>query len=135
MEKICSKCKKAKNIKYFNNNKLGKFGVHHYCKICLRENKNKSYNYLKSKTINLKYKYNITPEDILIMYYNQNCCCFICCKQYDFDMVSKLKGLYVDHCHETGKIRGLLCSNCNSALGKFKDNIESLKNAIVYLSK
>ena len=41
--------------------------------------------------------------------------------------------LNVDHCHITGKIRGLLCGNCNKALGLFKDNTKSLKNAINYL--
>jgi len=40
---------------------------------------------------------------------------------------------FVDHCHVTDKIRGLLCINCNQALGKFKDNIKFLANAIKYL--
>jgi hypothetical protein len=43
------------------------------------------------------------------------------------------KLLSVDHCHTTGKIRGLLCNNCNLALGNFKDNLNSLENAIKYL--
>ena len=42
--------------------------------------------------------------------------------------------LAVDHCHSTGRIRGLLCMNCNQALGKFKDNVAHLENAIRYLS-
>lgn len=41
--------------------------------------------------------------------------------------------LVVDHCHDTGIVRGLLCHNCNRALGLFKDKIEVLKNAIKYL--
>jgi hypothetical protein len=41
--------------------------------------------------------------------------------------------LVVDHDHSTGKVRGLLCSLCNTSLGGFKDNIESLKKAIEYL--
>jgi len=43
------------------------------------------------------------------------------------------KLLAVDHCHTTGKVRGLLCSNCNLALGNFKDNITNLEQAIKYL--
>ena len=39
----------------------------------------------------------------------------------------------VDHCHATGKIRGILCSNCNAGLGFFKDNPQSLTNALTYL--
>lgn len=45
----------------------------------------------------------------------------------------KKKRLQVDHCHETGKIRGLLCNNCNKGIAYFKDNKTSLKNAIKYL--
>ena len=43
--------------------------------------------------------------------------------------------LVVDHCHKTGKIRGLICDSCNVGLGRFKDNIDNLKNAIKYLEK
>jgi Recombination endonuclease VII len=41
----------------------------------------------------------------------------------------------VDHCHTTGKIRGLLCGNCNSALGLIKENIPSMENMIAYIKK
>ncbi len=43
--------------------------------------------------------------------------------------------LSIDHCHETGRFRGLLCQNCNHGLGHFKDNVEYLKRAISYLCK
>ena len=42
---------------------------------------------------------------------------------------------HLDHCHDTGKIRGLLCVKCNSGLGMFKDSVETLKAAIDYLSR
>jgi len=45
------------------------------------------------------------------------------------------KRLAVDHCHVSGKIRGLLCFHCNSSLGKMKDSVEILQNAIDYLKK
>ena len=44
------------------------------------------------------------------------------------------KSLCIDHCHETGKVRGVLCHSCNVALGHFKDDISLLKKATVYLS-
>jgi hypothetical protein len=43
--------------------------------------------------------------------------------------------LCVDHCHKTGKVRGLLCRQCNTGLGNFRDNTELLKSAIKYLGK
>lgn len=41
--------------------------------------------------------------------------------------------LAIDHCHKTGKFRGIICAHCNSGLGYFKDSIENLKSAIAYL--
>jgi hypothetical protein len=45
------------------------------------------------------------------------------------------KALGVDHDHITGKVRGLLCNDCNLGIGHFKDNIEKLKLAIKYLEE
>jgi hypothetical protein len=43
-------------------------------------------------------------------------------------------GWVVDHCHSTGRVRGILCGNCNTALGMVKDNPETLLAAVTYLS-
>lgn len=69
-----------------------------------------------------------TYEKMLV---DQNYKCFCCSIEHS----SLKKGLFVDHCHTTGKIRGLLCNSCNSALGYAKDNIEVLINMIKYLEK
>lgn len=79
----------------------------------------------------LKHRYSITYDDYLIIYENQNRCCAICKNELHLGTVN---GLYVDHEHSTGKIRGLLCPNCNTALGKFKDSRTILQNAINYLT-
>jgi hypothetical protein len=47
----------------------------------------------------------------------------------------KTPGLHVDHCHDSGRVRGLLCGACNTALGSFKDDSEILAKAIEYLKK
>lgn len=57
----------------------------------------------------------------------QNGLCKIC------GMINDGKSLCVDHCHKTGKIRGLLCANCNSGIGMMKDSPDILRNAIDYL--
>ena len=43
--------------------------------------------------------------------------------------------LYIDHCHTTGKVRGRLCPQCNFGIGNFKDDVDKMRSAIVYLEK
>ena len=54
-------------------------------------------------------------------------CCLLC--------GIKTEKLVIDHCHKTKRVRGLLCHQCNSGLGHFKDNTEFLLKAVEYLSK
>lgn len=67
----------------------------------------------------------IDPETRLEMAENQGWSCLICNQV--------VERLYLDHCHETGKIRGLLCLQCNSGLGSFRDDPDRLASAIRYL--
>lgn len=65
----------------------------------------------------------------------QNNKCAICKKEEHVLHLGKPRELAVDHCHNTGKIRGLLCTNCNKVLGHAKDSIEILTRAIEYLEE
>lgn len=76
---------------------------------------------------NLKRRYGMEVDEYLEMVNDQQGACAIC-RQFT-------PRLCVDHCHDTGKVRGLLCHNCNTALGKFHDNIQHLADAISYLAK
>lgn len=77
--------------------------------------------------------YNIWYSDVLWMLEKQNYLCAIC-KEVGFDMNTHVRSsLNVDHCHKTGTVRGLLCHNCNRALGLFKDDSTRIKTAIEYL--
>ena len=77
--------------------------------------------------------YNISYSTYLDMLQDQEHKCKICGGE-GFVMAKhhKLK-LVVDHCHTTGKVRGLLCHNCNRALGLLKDSRLALENALEYL--
>ena len=75
----------------------------------------------------LKRDYGLTKESYLEMLKSQNGVCAICCNP------EKKRRLAVDHCHNTGKIRGLLCTRCNTSIGRFNDDVELLQKAIDYL--
>lgn len=75
-------------------------------------------------------QYGITVEQYNQMFVDQNGLCKICKNPKG----SNEKNLSIDHCHTTGKVRGLLCNKCNAGLGFFKDDISILTEAIKYLS-
>ncbi len=76
--------------------------------------------------------YNITIEDYKNLLKKQKHKCAIC-GATDGDILGNR--LYVDHDHKTNKVRGLLCSKCNFALGQFNDDISLMKKAIRYLEE
>jgi len=82
-----------------------------------------------------KEKYFIDDDSFKAMLKNQKGLCAICKKKesYFVKITNRTRELSVDHCHKTNKIRGLLCTQCNIALGKFQDSIENLYSAIEYL--
>jgi hypothetical protein len=96
-----------------------------------QEEKQKSWK--TSRDYFLKHKFGITTKDYDRMLIAQNNCCAICKSTSKGDKRSK--NFHVDHCHATGKIRGLLCSACNKGLGLFTDSQDKLKGAIEYLQK
>ena len=80
--------------------------------------------------------YGLEHDDYLKMLEKQNNVCAICCKPESVVNPSgETKPLSVDHDHATGKVRGLLCSACNQAIGLFKDDIKTLQSAILYLEE
>lgn len=80
-------------------------------------------------------RYNTEVLTVLETLEKQEKKCAICGGE-GFKMHEGIKeNLVVDHCHDSGMFRGLLCNNCNRGLGLFKDSIENLRNAIDYLEK
>ena len=87
------------------------------------------------KFLNYQYKnkYGITLDEYNLMLSDQGKGCKICGSKETVTEKGIVRRLAVDHCHETGKVRGLLCGNCNKSLGGFKDSKELLLKAIDYL--
>ncbi len=78
----------------------------------------------KGRAYWLKSNYGISEEDYKRMIKQQGGACKICLR---------VKPLHVDHCHHTGKVRGLLCKKCNTGIGMLHDNVSLLLNAVAYL--
>jgi hypothetical protein len=87
------------------------------CKSCKRLN-------------NLKHRYNMSMEDVVNMLESQDYKCVICNTEL---LELDSKHVHIDHCHEEGHNRGILCMSCNLGLGFFKDNPESLTRAGLYV--
>lgn len=154
-QKICPTCKKLKPVSEFYRNRRTKDGCSSQCMEChkayykttnaiektrkWRESykKRKSENYHRTKNDPGKFenrrktairrKYGITHNEYIELLRSQSGVCALCGKSPNG------KPLSVDHCHETGKIRGLLCSGCNAGIGLLGDNVEGLLKAIEYI--
>jgi hypothetical protein len=79
----------------------------------------------------IKSMYGITENYYLNLYSNQDGKCAICKEAIEL----RSKRTHIDHDHETLEVRGLLCHYCNTAIGLFKENTQTMKNAISYLSE
>ena len=112
--KTCGYCKEIKILAEFSKCKTSKDGFYNYCKLC-------------AKVRVVLCVYGLTPEDHKVLEELQNGRCAICNK------IPNSRGLFIDHNHTTGKVRGLLCPECNAGLSMFRENIDSLTAAIAYL--
>lgn len=145
---LCTKCKSWHPITNFNKRSDGRYKdgspkYRSWCKECdgasklehyyskRRGNKHRlcSYRYI------LKSRYGISEEIFTEMYNSQEGRCCICDKGLG-NMFLDVNGLrpVVDHCHKTGKVRGLLCNTCNSGIGMLEDSPKLLMKALKYLS-
>lgn len=134
--KVCTKCGLQKNEESFYKLKSGKNGIHPWCKECVKI-ANKSWaqtNPDKRKEIKKRHtakKYGLSIEEFDSLLHSQGGVCAVCGSTDE----KYSRSLAVDHCHKTGKVRGLLCTRCNQLLGSAEDSTELLKNLIHYLEK
>jgi hypothetical protein len=100
------------------------------------EHRSKYKDIEKSRYMDVLKKHKISSHDYNEMIISQENRCAICYKEETRKgRNGNLARLCIDHCHQSGKIRALLCHDCNTGIGKFKDNINLLKAAITYLEK
>jgi hypothetical protein len=145
--KLCRKCDTTKPLDDFHRDKRSRSGRTTYCKGCqvaksrqwyadnperaaaqtrLRVQRNPDV--YRDQNYRLKYGITLAEYDSLLEL--QGGVCKIC---KHAEGRAATANLAVDHDHSTGEVRGLLCSNCNRALGLFEDSPELLQNAAAYL--
>jgi hypothetical protein len=136
--RTCKVCNQEKLFSDFPKRSGYKDGIRPNCRVCYREYQNNSHHlhkhkhphdYEKDKDSKLKRAYGIGYAEYLKMLEAQNMSCAIC----GTDDTGRRKAFHVDHCHDTGKVRGLLCGNCNSGIGNLRDDVGLLRRAIDYL--
>jgi hypothetical protein len=91
----------------------------------MKNRRRKKLTFNQKKDISLKKRYGLTLEEFNSIRLSQMNVCAIC---------KKSMKLVVDHCHISGRIRGLLCSNCNTGIGLLREDTDILKSAIDYLN-
>jgi len=142
-KKTCVVCKKIVSYDGFFKNKRNQDGLSFRCKPCssrveeyinnrekiLHQNRvvyHKNKDRKKQAQYRYKFKYGIGIDEYYKMVEEQGNKCLIC--------ETTGNKLQVDHCHETGIIRGLLCRKCNIAIGLFKESEKNILNALWYVS-
>jgi hypothetical protein len=131
--KICPRCSKRKSSDKFYNNVGKSSGLHSLCKECSSSEQALNRDAEKSRWKMLLKKYDITQEAYYKLLSLQDNGCAVCGSKTPQRHGAKY--FFVDHDHETGKIRSLLCHCCNYGLGMFKDDPECLEAAADYLRK
>lgn len=106
------------------------------CKECRKRKSRQDWTPRQQREYRLLSTFGISLDDYEKMAKSQGYVCAICNKKESAkSKTGYVKSLAVDHCHDTGKIRGLLCQNCNTGIGKFKDDTDLLQSAIQYLKE
>jgi hypothetical protein len=113
--KLCRTCGEIKPHGEWHRNATASDGLSTRCKACRA---------IQGREGHLKRHYGMTEAERDEMIASQMGLCVICLKA---------PAVHVDHCHETGRVRGVLCFNCNSAIGKLGDDPDAVRRAAAYL--
>ncbi|MBU6533853.1 endonuclease VII domain-containing protein [Streptomyces sp. NPDC057245] len=113
--KLCRSCGEVKPHSEWHRNATASDGLSTRCKACRA---------IEGRAGHLKRQYGITETERDALIASQGGVCCICLAA---------PAAHVDHCHETGRVRGVLCFSCNAALGQLKDRPDAIRRAAAYL--
>lgn len=133
----CPTCRQELPFNLFGSNVSRSNFLNMYCKKCTNTQNKQQYYKKNTEDIRAKYiqlTYNLSWEDYVNMFANQDGKCAICNTDIFLAANDRNKTAHIDHAHENGKIRGLLCGNCNVSLGGFNDDVKIMQNAIDYIN-
>ena len=154
--KVCTKCQTMKPFSDFSPAKHGKYGLRSICRVCKniesveyraknkekyrekqKQQREKKRFTLEQRAKYIQKTYGVSLDWYIYTYNFQKGCCAICKKPLTLFKQSETESsnnvANVDHNHFTGFVRGLLCGDCNRALGLLQDNITAIRNAAEYL--
>lgn len=136
--KACSTCGVIKPLDAFYRRRTNKDGRRSLCKECIRKQQagynGTDHGRAVAWDVRVRNKYGITRAKYEAMLRDQGGVCAICLQpERALSRTGRVIRLAIDHCHETGAVRGLLCSTCNTAIGKLRDQPIVVTRAVLYL--
>ncbi len=130
--KTCKTCLHTLTLDNFYPHKKSRAGVLAHCKDCTSAKRKATYCPEKAFSQLIKSRYKLSVSDYRELLAKQDNKCAICFTADPGDYHGRF---CIDHDHATGHVRGLLCHNCNVALGSFRDSVANLLNAALYLQR
>lgn len=137
--KACHSCLRERPLSDFAKNKKAKDGLQYHCRSCQSERfrawreRNVDLSRAKWRDQQMRSVWGIGVAEYNALHEAQGGVCAICLEPETSKHRGRVRRLAIDHDHETGRIRGLLCTQCNTALGKFRDSESRLLRAVAYL--
>ena len=105
---------------------------HTECKECAKSRVKRNHCPIRARSNELRRNYGITLEDYDRMLQDQGGACMVCLTTAESQRYGRL---HIDHDHETGEVRGLLCHHCNTALGLLNEDVSRMAAMIAYITK
>lgn len=133
-KKHCAKCDTEKPLEEFGKDRSRFDGLRHWCKVCSRayyvQWRGTNDGTIREKTYHLRKTHGMSVQELALRLSKQGNKCAICGGSFEGDLRA-----CVDHDHETGVRRGILCGSCNSGIGLLGDSVERLRAAADYLAR